>query len=456
MRSLNVRILTGVLALITSTISIAESIPPATTSEAAFPSKPTLFPLSVRSAFKASDATTPETLTLQVFNQWLTAFNTGDAATLNLFWQRYGSDAPTPHVSRDQRLRDMSGGLKLLKVTQDNGTRLVAMMEEKNGGYSEITIELASANPPVIKIISGHPAPSPFAKAINPATNPQTAPMTANEEKNLNMVLNWWREVIQGRHTELAERYQAEDYIQHNPNVPTGRAAFVKLVSSMGSPVDPMPEKLSPEPVVKGAKGDFVWLIFEHEAGDPQDRSKNYYFNSIDVLRIQNGKVQEHWDSAGKMAGSPTFVAYSGTAPSQWNVGKSSEDEQHSLSLATEELKDMLQYGHLELADKIMDPGYIQHNPNVPQGRDGFKQFMSNLPGRTPQEIKPAWKDAPVLTLVNGPFVVMMWDRKDKDPADPSKEYTWNHFDVVRVENGLIKEHWDEAQIAPPVGAGKQ
>jgi predicted SnoaL-like aldol condensation-catalyzing enzyme len=26
----------------------------------------------------------------------------------------------------------------------------------------------------------------------------------------------------------------------------------------------------------------------------------------------------------------------------------------------------------------------------------------------------------------------------------------WNHFDVIRVENGLIKEHWDEAVIAPP------
>jgi predicted SnoaL-like aldol condensation-catalyzing enzyme len=26
----------------------------------------------------------------------------------------------------------------------------------------------------------------------------------------------------------------------------------------------------------------------------------------------------------------------------------------------------------------------------------------------------------------------------------------WNHFDVIRVENGLIKEHWDEAVIAAP------
>ena len=139
--------------------------------------------------------------------------------------------------------------------------------------------------------------------------------------------------------------------------------------------------------------------------------------------------------------------------PMQWNTGKLSKEEEHNLALGTEELKDMLQYGHLELADKTMDPGYIQHNPNVPQGRDGFKQFMSRIPGRRPEDakpIKPEWLNPPVLTLVNGPYVLFMWDRTAKDPDDPSREYKWNHFDVVRVENGLIKEHWDEARMNPP------
>ena len=87
---------------------------------------------------------------------------------------------------------------------------------------------------------------------------------------------------------------------------------------------------------------------------------------------------------------------------------------------------------------------------------DGFKKFMSARPGRVPEEIKPEWKNAPVLTLVNGPYVLFMWDRMAKDPDDPSREYKWNHFDVVRIENGLIKEHWDEAVIAPPRPAEKK
>ncbi len=47
----------------------------------------------------------------------------------------------------------------------------------------------------------------------------------------------------------------------------------------------------------------------------------------------------------------------------------------------------------------------------------------------------------------------MMWDRTAKDPGNPNREYKWNHFDVVRIENGLIKEHWDEARINPPAPA---
>ena len=50
----------------------------------------------------------------------------------------------------------------------------------------------------------------------------------------------------------------------------------------------------------------------------------------------------------------------------------------------------------------------------------------------------------------------MMWDRMAKDPDNPSKMYIWNHYDVVRMENGHIKEHWDEARINPPqAGANK-
>jgi predicted SnoaL-like aldol condensation-catalyzing enzyme len=292
------------------------------------------------------------------------------------------------------------------------------------------------------------------AESVNPPTTPQTAPMNKQEKKNLDMVLEWWRVVIQGGHLDETSKYQAEDYIQHNPNVNTGRAGFVEFFGKFSKPKNPIPDKLANPPVVTGAKGDFVWLIWETEQKDPSDPSKTYRSNSFDVLRIQNGKVQEHWDSAQKMPGSGNInTGVSPKPPSEWNTGKLSKEEEQTLALATEELKDMLQYGHLELADKTMDPGYIQHNPNVPQGRDGFKAFMSRN-GRGPADAKPIgpeWpRGAPALTLIDGPYSLMMWDRTSKDPDDATKPYQWNHYDVVRVEGGHIKEHWDEARINPP------
>ena len=297
------------------------------------------------------------------------------------------------------------------------------------------------------------------AESINPPTMPQTAPMTKQEMKNLDTVMKWWTEVLYGGHLEVTDKYQTESYIQHNPNINTGRAAFKEFFGKMAKPMTPMPTSMPADrqPVVKGAKGDYVWLIFEREAKDPRDESKTYHFNTFDVLRMENGKIAEHWDSPQKMKGTGNVISgVSPKPPMQYNTGKLSKEEQTSVAMATEELKDMLQYGHLELADKTMDPGYIQHNPNVPQGRDGFKQFMGRVPGRTPQEIKPEWKNAPVLTLANGPYSFMMWDRTSKDPDNPEKEYKWNHFDVVRLEKGLIMEHWDEAVINPPGAGGKK
>jgi predicted SnoaL-like aldol condensation-catalyzing enzyme len=307
-------------------------------------------------------------------------------------------------------------------------------------------------------------APSLVAESINPPTNIQTSPaMNAQEKKNLEMVLNWWREVLQGGHMELSPKYQAETYIQHNPNIATGRQAFVDYFTNVVKvqPKNPIPATLANPPVLTMAKGDFVMLIFEREAKDPRNPANTYHFNTFDIMRIENGKVAEHWDSPQRAKLPPGAPPMNFTQPaslySKGSVGKENAEEKKNIALAVEELKDMLQYGHLELADKTMDPGYIQHNPNVPQGRDGFKQFMSRVPGRTPQEIKKEWKNAPALTLASGPYVWMMWDRKAKDPNDETKEYVWNHYDVIRVENGLIKEHWDEAVIAAPApGNAKQ
>ena len=283
---------------------------------------------------------------------------------------------------------------------------------------------------------------------VHPPTTPQTAPLTVAGQKNVDFVLNWWREVIEARHMDLAPNYQAEDYIQHNPNVPTGRAAFVKFISSRGPRIDPIPAKLKRAPVVKGAKDSFVWLIFQEE-GHPKGKdapapaARTLYASSFDLIRIQNGKVQEHWDSAGKWPGSPVFVPSTAAPASTWITTQPTADEERNLELATRLLKDVYQYGHLELLDTLLAPNFIEHNPTVPSDRAGLKQFISSKPDFAPQKIQAEWKRAPVLQFVNGPYVFMMWEHKHPEPSNASLDYTSNSFEVLRVEDGVIKEAWD-------------
>src|SRR5262245_37239195 len=276
----------------------------------------------------------------------------------------------------------------------------------------------------------------------------QSGSMTPQEQANLKFVLDWWREVLEGRHLDLAPKYQAENYIQHNINVPTGRDGFVKFVSARGQgPVNPIPTKLANPPVVQFAKGDFVALIWEREGKDPTDPSRTYKYNTYDLLRLQNRKVQEHWDYAIKVKGGPTGGAPDGIDYDSVKLNLSPQ-EQKNLEIATVEFKDILQYGHVELAEKVMAPGYIQHNPNVPTGRAAFVEFFSKI--RKPEPIKPEWKNKPTLTLVSGSYVFFMFKRMEKDPDDPNKTYPAYWFDMVRVDQGMIQEHWDAATKNPP------
>jgi predicted SnoaL-like aldol condensation-catalyzing enzyme len=136
-----------------------------------------------------------------------------------------------------------------------------------------------------------------------------------------------------------------------------------------------------------------------------------------------------------------------GTLAAQ-SVGMLTPQEQKNQEIAIRELKDILQYGHLELAPEVIDEGYIQHNPNVPTGRDGFLNFFR--PFAKSQPIQAEWRDKPALILTSGDLVFFMMNRTAKDPADPSKTYKYNWFDLVRVDGGKVQEHWDQAKKNPP------
>jgi predicted SnoaL-like aldol condensation-catalyzing enzyme len=137
-----------------------------------------------------------------------------------------------------------------------------------------------------------------FCALAGPPLPAQSKQMTAQEQANLRLVMDWWREVVFAHHVDLAPKYMAEDYVQHDPNVPSGLAAFVEVFGKR--PTVAIPATLPHPPVKAFAKGDYVVMVWEHEEADPGDSSKTFQFNTFDVMRVQNGKIQEHWDSAMK------------------------------------------------------------------------------------------------------------------------------------------------------------
>ena len=114
---------------------------------------------------------------------------------------------------------------------------------------------------------------------------------------NKKLVFVFWREVFQAHNMELAPKYMAEDYIQHNPLVATGRKPFTDFFGRLEKqPVKPEIDNL----VNLIAEGDYVVLAFKREMPDPKNPGKTYTTTWFDMLRIENGKIAEHWDFGTK------------------------------------------------------------------------------------------------------------------------------------------------------------
>ncbi|GKT25919.1 nuclear transport factor 2 family protein [Acidovorax sp. SUPP3334] len=119
---------------------------------------------------------------------------------------------------------------------------------------------------------------------------------------NKRLVYDFWREVFEAGHVALAEKYVAESYVQHNPNVPTGRAAMVGFVQGRNPAPKPVEERIKAPLVSIVAERDMVILSFVREYAEPKDPNRKYTTTWFDMFRIENGKIAEHWDSAVKPA----------------------------------------------------------------------------------------------------------------------------------------------------------
>src|SRR5215471_2275754 len=117
--------------------------------------------------------------------------------------------------------------------------------------------------------------------------------------KNKRIAYDFLREVIEAGHLELVEKYMLETYIQHDPNVKTGKQGFIDHLSKYSKP-QPIADSVKAPLIAIVAEGNLVVLVYRWELPDPNDSTRKYFTTGFDMLRIEGGKLAEHWDGETK------------------------------------------------------------------------------------------------------------------------------------------------------------
>lgn len=100
-----------------------------------------------------------------------------------------------------------------------------------------------------------------------------------------------------------------------------------------------------------------------------------------------------------------------------------------------------LQGGDIASADRFLAPEYHQHNPNAETGLAGVKAYFT-AQGRKAEKPKD-YIDRLVSIVAERDLVTLALVREGKDKD--GKAYTTTWFDMFRIANGKIVEHWDTA-----------
>lgn len=133
---------------------------------------------------------------------------------------------------------------------------------------------------------------NPNPEALFTSTNPKL-------HKNKQVVYHIVKDLLECNHWELADKYIAKDYIQHNPNAANGLDAVVKFFTEIIKvKPTPIPEKMKTKVVSVVAEGDLVTVAYVSTQKTKSDPSKTYTTTWFDQWRIVKGKATEHWDGA--------------------------------------------------------------------------------------------------------------------------------------------------------------
>jgi predicted SnoaL-like aldol condensation-catalyzing enzyme len=116
--------------------------------------------------------------------------------------------------------------------------------------------------------------------------------------RNKRLVFDAWRQLFDAGREELVDLYLAEDYVEHDPNGASGRAGARAWLASIED--RPIATAIGRELVAMIAEGDLVALVQKLTLPNPRRAGDSYTTTQIDMFRIADGRIAEHWDAAVK------------------------------------------------------------------------------------------------------------------------------------------------------------
>ena len=111
-----------------------------------------------------------------------------------------------------------------------------------------------------------------------------------------------------------------------------------------------------------------------------------------------------------------------------------SEVEEKNKALVLKAFDTLFNKRDYAAAQRFWSPNYIQHSAHIPPGREGLFELVKRVPDTTHYENQ--------LTVANGDYVMLHGRFSGFRPGLPN----WIVVDIVRMEDGILAEHWDVIQ----------
>lgn len=252
-------------------------------------------------------------------------------------------------------------------------------------------------------------------------------PALADTAANKAIVQSMTQEVFKARDASAVDTFFAADYIQHNPMVPSGTApikAFLEKAATIETP--DLPPNETHRILAEGN------LVATH--------STLYGFGpeplvAFDIFRIEDGKIAEHWDNLIPLRDTPNPAGRTQVdgATEITDLDKTEANK----ALVTDLLQRMFIDGEkLDVTQYISPVTYLQHNPDAGDGLQGLQALMQANAAKGMSMKYSALH----IVVAEGNFVLTASEGALGDTPTA-------FYDLWRVEDGLIVEHWDV--IAP-------